>query len=269
MPVNSEPPDDAEVSALWLLAWASAMLGDLEGAVAYAKRELHLAERVGTPFGLGVAQHSQAMIAEFTGQVERSAVHYESALLYFRQASDVGFVIDSMCEVGGKLLLAGEVERAVPILDESVAAARQAQSEPVLGYALVKRGFAGLAQNKPVLAARDFSEALLLAQRLRMDRTSLSAIGGLAGVALALGQPERAARLLGAVEAATQSSGVGRIEEAASVDAIRHATQDRLGQEVFDANAKDGSGITYDEAVDDALEVSAEAAPGMTPCASL
>lgn len=267
MPVNSDPPDDAGVKALWLLAWGSAILGDLEGAVAYADRQLHLAERIGTPFGLGAAQHTQAMIAEFTDQVDRAAIHYERALQFFRQVGEVGFVVNCMSELGSKWLLAGKVEQAVSMLDASIDAARQSRFESVLTYGLNIRGFAALAQEQPARAARDFAEALLLAQRFRMDRESLAAIGGLAGVGLALDQPERAARLLGAVEAAQQSSGVGRIAEAASVDAIRHATRNRLGQEAFDGNSRKGSQMTYDEAVDDALAIGAEAAPGVMPSA--
>ncbi|MFL5759950.1 MAG: ATP-binding protein [Thermomicrobiales bacterium] len=262
---NAESPDEAGVTALWQLAWAAALLGDLEGAIAYADRERHLAERVGTPHALGLVQVSQAVIAEFTGQVEQAAIHYEQALLFFRQVGDVGFVINCMSNLGSAWLQAGRVNQAVAMLDETVGVARQAQSESELGFVLVIRGLAGLAQDQPALAAHDFSEGLLLAQRLRLDRTTLGAIGGLAGVALALDQPERAARLLGAVEAARQSSGVGRIQEAASVKAISRATQDRLGQEVFDTKVSEGSGMTYEEAVDDALEISAEAAPEMVP----
>jgi hypothetical protein len=171
-----------------------------------------------------------------------------------------------MSELGSKWLLAGKLERAAQILDESVAAARHAGSEPVLGYGLVIRGFAALAQEKPALAGLNFSEGLILAHRFRMDRTSLAAIGGLAGVALALAQPERSARLLGAVEAAKQSSGVGRIQEEGSVDAIRHAARDRLGHEFFDEHSTFGGRLTYGEAVDEALEIRSAIAPA--PCAS-
>ena len=105
------------------------MLGDLESAAAYAERELHLAERVGTPIAFGRGAIQSGDDRGIHGQVEQSAIHFERAQLFLRQAGQVTFAIESMSEVGGKWLLAGEIERAVVILDESISAARQAQSE--------------------------------------------------------------------------------------------------------------------------------------------
>jgi hypothetical protein len=91
-----------------------------------------------------------------------------------------------MLEIGSISLMAGRVEQAVAILDESLIVARQAGSETELAYGLLYRGFAALAQKDPALAARFFEEGLRLAQRYQMDRVTLGAIGGLAGVTLAL-----------------------------------------------------------------------------------
>ena len=85
-------------------------------------------------------------------------------------------------------------------------------------------GAAALAQKDPALAAQFFEDGPRHAQRYQMDRVTLGAIGGLSGVALALRQPGLAARLLGAVESARQSSGVGRICRASQVDAIASKT---------------------------------------------
>ena len=53
--------------------------------------------------------------------------------------------------------------------------------------------------------AHFFTETIAIAQRTGVERIVLGALAGLAGVALALGQPQRAVRLLGAVEAARES----------------------------------------------------------------
>jgi hypothetical protein len=124
---------------------------------------------------------------------------------------------------------------------------------------LLYRGFAALAQEDPALAAQFFEDGLRQAQRYQMDRVTLGSIGGLAGVTLALNQPELAARLIGAVEAARQSSGVGRICQALQVDAITSQTVECLGKEAFDACMNEGSTTAYQEAIDTALAVATAA----------
>ena len=74
------------------------------------------------------------------------------------------------------------------------------------------RGHAALRQGNVPLAARLFAESINVARGLHNTRALLSAMAGLAGVALARGQAERAARLLGAVEAARASVGMRRLD---------------------------------------------------------
>jgi hypothetical protein len=93
----------------------------------------------------------------------------------------------------------------------------------------------------------------------------LAALGGFSGVALALDQPDLAARLLGAVDAARQSSGVGRIAQAELVEAIRAATQKRLGSDAFETQFAEGGTIAYDDAMNTALEIAAFAAVDPSP----
>jgi predicted ATPase/transcriptional regulator with XRE-family HTH domain len=262
IPIAPESPEDSSVRALFLLAWSAGLLGDFEYAVASADRQLHLAEKVGTPLALGAAHASQGQIAEFTGQVDRAAMSYERSLSFFRKYGRIAPVLWVMLELGGKWLLAGKVEQAVAMLDESITAARQTGADTVLAYGLIYRGFAGLVQQDPSQAARRFSEGLALAQRFRMDRYTLAAIGGLSGVALALDQADRAARLQGAIESARQSSGVGRIAEAASVDVISLATRERLGPDAYEAHVAEGSRMTYEQAIEMALAIAASATAG-------
>jgi tetratricopeptide (TPR) repeat protein len=218
---------------------------------------------IGTLLALGLAWFWQGIIADFAGDVERAAICFEQALEFHRDTGYIFPILESMLEVGSNSLMAGRLEQAVAILDESLIMARQAGSETELAYGLLYRGFAALAQKDPALAARFFEEGLRLAQRYQMDRVTLGAIGGLAGVTLALNQSEVAARLLGTVEAARQSGGVGRICQALQVETIASQTTERLGQEAFDMCMKEGSTTAYEDAIDTALAI-AVAARGTT-----
>jgi non-specific serine/threonine protein kinase len=257
--ISTEPPGHPAILALGLLVNATSFLGDHESAAAAASRQLQLATAIGTPLPLGMAWFWQGITADFAGDVDRAAISFERALAFQREAGYIFPILESMLEIGSISLIAGRVEQAVAVLDESLIVARQAGSETELAYGLLYRGFAALAQQAPALAARFFEDGLRQAQRYQMDRVTLGAIGGLAGVTLALNQPEVAARLLGAVEAARQSSGVGRICQAFQVDAITSQAVEHLGQEAFDACMKEGSTTTYQEAIDTALAVAAAA----------
>ena len=84
-----------------------------------------------------------------------------------------------------------------------------------IALTLGERAHAARMQGDQTLAARLFAESIAVAEEIGVARIIMGAVAGLAGVALALGQPERAVRLLGAVEAARETSGVGRIAHAA------------------------------------------------------
>jgi tetratricopeptide (TPR) repeat protein len=257
--ISSETPNHQTILALGLLVNATSFLGDHESAAATASRQLQWATAIGTPMALGLAWFWQGITADFTGDVERASISFEQALEFQREAGYIFPVLESMLEIGSVSLIAGRVEQAVAVLDESLIVAREAGSETELAYGLLYRGFAALAQQAPALAAQFFEDGLRQAQRYQMDRVTLGAIGGLTGVTLALCQPEVAARLLGAVEAARQSSGVGRICQAFQVDAIASQTVEHLGQEAYDACVEEGSTTTYQEAIDTALAVAAAA----------
>jgi hypothetical protein len=120
---------------------------------------------------------------------------------------------------------------------------------------LRQRAFAALAQHDLVTAAELFAEGLTRAWEYKVSRSVLGCIAGLAGVSLAVDQPEEAARLLGAVESASRSSGAGRFFEAALADRIVIDVRNRLGEASFDHWKVHGSSMTYEEAIEAALAI--------------
>jgi DNA-binding CsgD family transcriptional regulator len=87
----------------------------------------------------------------------------------------------------------------------------------------------------------------------------LGAVPGLAGVALALGQSERAVRVLGAVEEIRATSGVGRIAHAAHTARILAEARTRLPELVFVAAWEEGRQLLLADAVAEALAIAASA----------
>jgi len=118
---------------------------------------------------------------------------------------------------------------------------------------LGQRGHAALLLGDSTLAAQLFAESITAAQEIGVARIVMGAVAGLAGVALVRGQPERAVRLLGAVEAARETSGVGRISHAPYAERIAAEVRARLGESAFAAAWKQGQAVPFEHALAGAL----------------
>jgi DNA-binding CsgD family transcriptional regulator len=163
----------------------------------------------------------------------------------------------ALAELGDTRLMMGDVAEAVPLLDEALALQRRVENPFGIAVTLGERAHAARIQGDQVLAARLFAESIAAAEEIGISRLVLGAAAGLAGVALALGQPARAARLLGAVETEGQTSGIGRLGHAAHTAGILAELRTRLPEPVFDAAWEEGRALPIAEALADARAIAA------------
>ena len=107
---------------------------------------------------------------------------------------------------------------------------------------------------EPSRAAGFFRDGLAVAWDHRHPFGVAEALDGVAGVAAVLGQPERAARLLGAAEARREATDMARTM-IASIEHERHvaATRAALGEAAFAAAYAGGRALPLEEAVAEAL----------------
>ena len=138
----------------------------------------------------------------FSGDVTRAAAAYEEAVSLLRKTGVTIWEAMALAELGDTRLMIGDVAAAVPLLDEALALHRRIEYPVGIAVTLGERAHAARMQGDQVLASRLFAESIAVAAEIGSERILLGAVAGLAGVALALGQPERAARVLSAVEAA-------------------------------------------------------------------
>jgi hypothetical protein len=146
------------------------------------------------------------------------------------------------------------------MLDEALLHLRQVSSEWFIVTVVVERGQAALLQGDLPGAVRWFAETIDLARPLQHMRSLLSAVTGLAGIALVLGQAERAARLLGAVEAAQENLGVGQISLAHYAKRITATTCAALDAPTFARAWLGGRRLALADAVAEALTVANDVA---------
>jgi predicted ATPase/transcriptional regulator with XRE-family HTH domain len=247
----------ARATALLLATSLTSFLGDAPAAMAYAEEGLALARGLEDPFVLGRAYWEHGLLCAVADDTAGAATAYAAALPLLRSANVPFWVAHALAELGDALHRGGDVAAAVPLLDEAVEITRGYGSArgSVAGFG--ERAHAALTQDDPVLAARLFTETIVMAQEIGVERIVLGALAGLAGVALALGQPRRAVRLLGAMEAARESSGAGRIGDAWHAERILAAARTSLPEPASAAAWEEGRALRFAEAIADATAISA------------
>jgi hypothetical protein len=154
----------------------------------------------------------------------------------------------------------GDLEAGVPMLEDALA--RFPPTDPPWLVVLVinLRGHAALLQHDLRLATRMFAEAITVARGLHHGHVLLGALAGLAGVALARGQAERAARLLGAMDAARATVGMRRWDNWLHAERITAETRAALPTVEFDRAWAAGRALPLDEAITEARAIADEVA---------
>ena len=149
------------------------------------------------------------MVWEFRGDGERAAAALAEAVPLLQAAGNAVLAAWAQADLADILVWRGDLAVGVPMLDEALTRLRQTGADWLILLVLNQRGHAALAQRDLPRAAGCFRESITVAQTIQQTRATLGAVHGLAGVALALGQAERAAGLLGAVGAVRESLGDG------------------------------------------------------------
>ena len=225
---------------------------------------LATAEELGDPVGLGFAHLALALVWEDRGDIDRAAAAYAEAIpLWQDNRRHGGQSLVTQAELADKLVLQGDLEAGVPMLEDALTRLRRADPPWFVVHVINLRGHAALLQDDLRLAARLFAEAIERARGFQHAQSLLGAMAGLAGVALARGQAERAARLLGAVEAARATVGMRRRDNWLHAERITADTRAALPAAAFEQAWAAGRAVPLEEAVTEALTMADEAATDM------
>jgi predicted ATPase/class 3 adenylate cyclase len=248
------PATDRTV-AHYLLALLNSTLGNEEDAAMHAQRLLHAAQETSQPDALGLAQYGVGMVWEFRGDGERAAAALAEAVPLLQAAGNTVLAAWAQADLADILVWRGDFAVGVPMLDEALTRLRQTGADWLILLVLNQRGHAALAERDLPRAAGCFRESITVAQTIQQTRATLGAVHGLAGVALALGQAERAAGLLGAVGAVRESLGMGRITQKHHGERITVDTRAALEDVDFERAWSVGQALSLEEAVAEALAI--------------
>jgi non-specific serine/threonine protein kinase len=257
-----DAPVRDRVVAHYLLANGHGLLGHDEAALSHARQMLITAEILPDPVGLGYAQLSVAFAWEDRGDLDQAAAAYAEAIPRLRAANDdERWAWFAQAELGDKRILQGDLETGVPLLEEALTRLRRLADPPWSVVNIVAlRGHAALLQGDLALAASVLAEATRKANDLQHTPAVLGALAGLAGVAQARGQPERAARLLGTVDAAREADGLKHVGNWLHAERIMTDTCADLSAAAFNQAWWAGRAVPLEEAITEALAIADEAA---------
>ena len=240
--------------------------GDAARAESCFGESLAVSRAHGDPAGVAFSWIGLGVVAMQRRQFGQATTHLEEALAGARRLDDR--VLASFC-AGIALCFLGALayaQDALPLATSRFEAAlleqRAIDDRWGMGVSLVRLGYAARDRGDDARAMALFAEGLALFTELGDRRIIALALDGVAGLAVAWGQPERAARLFGAAAALREASGLPvepafRAAHERDVAAARAA----LGEDAFAAGWATGAALPLPAAVAEAAAI-ATPAPG-------
>jgi predicted ATPase/DNA-binding XRE family transcriptional regulator len=242
----------------WSLAFALEHLGDgvlyvlgsdLE-AVRYKEESLAVYRELGDQWGIAYELREIGMFATWVGDYTEALHKLEEALALGRDIGDRWELATVFRGLGDVALFQGDLATANSMYDESLAIYRELGDRLYISNTLRVIGHLALQLGAYDKAQTVYRQSLDLVYKLGNKPNIALTLIGLAGVAEARGDPERAAILLGAAEAIREASH-GMMPPADRITYERNlaAVRARLDEETISKAWDEGRAMTVDDAV--------------------
>jgi tetratricopeptide (TPR) repeat protein len=194
--------------------------------------------------------HNLGYLAERQGDHARAWRRYTQSLRLRRALGDAQGVATGLNNLGSLAVQQGDLARARPVLEESLTIRRHLGDEHGAVLTLHSLGELARVQGDLVQARAYYVEAVQIAARLVMRRQIADCLEGLAAIALAHGDAERAARTLGTLEALHASSAGARLPaERAATEGLVASARNRLGAAGYAVEHARGRAMALDDAI--------------------
>jgi tetratricopeptide (TPR) repeat protein len=191
-----------------ILGIAARHQGENAEARVHFEESLALSRELGNRYQSAQSLLHLARMSQAEEDWAKARALYDESLTIYRELGIEQGVAWALHELPGACMGQGEVllelgdyAAARARFEEGLALRRATESKPGVAWALVEVGHAAWLQGEHDVTQSHAVEALTLFQELGNTQGILAALESLAVAALAEGQKERAARLLGAVEA--------------------------------------------------------------------
>jgi non-specific serine/threonine protein kinase len=268
---------EAYSDALWAVA-VLAVLGDLDEANALAEQSLAIARSLGDAFRIARVMNTLSAAAEWRGDYDLAAQWCTGGLAVMADLGDEpqieGQRVLLSCNLADAHLMRGNFDQATALAGWSLAWWREHGPAWGIGQGLQTLAAAACAGGDQLSAARLYEEAISVRQTLEDHAGVAGVLGGIAGIADALGKQEIAARLLGAATAVRAAAGVRYGPHYGRNAQVLAQVQSHMPEDRFWAAWDAGQTLTENEAIGEARAVLEKAtgtrstsasADGLTP----
>jgi predicted ATPase len=236
------------------LALVIMSLGDPHLAERTFRESIELFRAVPDRWGQALALGNYAEILLMVGDIPAARAACEEGLRLWRLVGDTWGEGNHLCALGSVEWYEGQIEAGRAHCQTAVDLLREHGDRWGLARALNRLGFALIAVNEVAQAKTCFTESLELWQLMGNRRGLIHSLIGLGGIAANSGQPDRAARLLGAVDSLSRQTlfvayGLDRARYERTVEQAR--TQ--MDEATWNAAFSNGQMITLEQALEYAL----------------
>jgi tetratricopeptide (TPR) repeat protein len=234
------------------------MQGDYETVARYSAELLKLSREVGDALCAAYAWCGFGLVEMDHRNFEDATSCFEEALALLRRAGEEGVVPVVRIWLGTVALIQGDQDRAIPMFEEGLAQARNRGDRLGTYNALYNLAQVALARDDNELATRMLEEGVILSEEIG-DQANLSYfLEGLAVVAGSERYAEHSARLLGAAERLLEEAGTSVYNyykpDRSLYERITSNVRSRLGEGGFEEAWAEGRTMTFEQAVEYALE---------------
>jgi predicted ATPase/class 3 adenylate cyclase/Tfp pilus assembly protein PilF len=196
-----------------------------------------------------------AIVPHYLGDYERATELTEESMDLFREQGDKYFLAWCLNNLAMMVYSQGDLGRAGEFTEEAIALFRELGARADVAMGLCNLGWIALLQDDLGRAADFYRESLSLSWDAGMNQIVQGDLEGLACLAGAKREAERAARLWGAAQALHETKGIPKDPDfLAEADARIATVRSGMGEEAWEEAFRKGRAMTLDEAVSYALE---------------
>ncbi len=239
------------------LAWNLSQTGQYGQAKVAAVRALGLWKELGKSesFEFACDLDTHATIQDYLGDKEGARKNYMAALALYDAIGDDEGTADTRLNLAELEAGAGNLPEAMRLVDEAIGTLHRLRSSGREALGRINAAGYLLALGDADGARETARTALLEAQRLQMSSVTF-AVEHLASVAALKGESERAARLLGYVDAWYRNAGYAPgPTELKSREILVEAIKRQLSSDQIEAEQRVGAALTEEKAIQEALKV--------------
>jgi predicted ATPase len=228
--------------------------GDTHAALCFLEESLAISRTLGDKRGIARSLLNLGRIPWRQGEYGAACALWQESLAMQRELGDKPTIAILLNNLGLTAIYQKEYTVARSLLKESLAVCREIGFKRILGSALNNLGKVDLHQGNWGAAQALFRESLAMKRDFGDRDGSAWSLEGLAGVAAAQEQADRAARLFGAAEAVREAIGApAPVPERVDYEGSKAAVRDALGEEAFAAAWAAGRTQTWEQAIEEAL----------------